>query len=64
MKFQRIKEILFEAAKNAGLTEYDVYYRMTEDESAEAVNNQPNSCSSGTSGGLCYGAVWRIGRSH
>lgn len=54
MKFQRIKEILFEAAQNAGLTEYDVYYRMTEDESAEAVNNQPNSCSSGTSGGICF----------
>ena len=54
MKFQQIKEILFEAARNAGLAEYDVYYRMSEEQSAEAVNNQPNSCSSGTSGGLCF----------
>ena len=54
MKFQKIKEILFEAAQAAGLTEYDVYYRMTEEQSAEAVNNQPNSCASGTSGGLCF----------
>ena len=54
MRFQRIKEILFEAAQNAGLTEYDVYYRMTEEQSAEAVNNQPNSCSSGTAGGICF----------
>ncbi len=54
MRFQKIKEILFDAAQHAGLTEYDVYYRMTEEQSAEAVNNQPNSCSSGTSGGLCF----------
>ena len=54
MRFQKIKEILFEAAQNAGLTEYDVYYCMAEDESAEAINNAPNSCSSGTSGGLCF----------
>ena len=54
MKFQQIKEILFQAAQNAGLAEYDVYYRMTEEQSAEAVNNQPNSCSAGTAGGLCF----------
>ena len=54
MKFQQIKEILFQTAQNAGLAEYDVYYRMTEEQSAEAVNNQPNSCSAGTAGGLCF----------
>lgn len=57
MRFQELKEILFKLAQNAGLTEYDVYYRMTEDQSAEAVNNQPNSCSSGTSGGICFRCV-------
>ena len=54
MKFQKIKEILFEAARNAGLTEYDVYYCMVEEESAEAINKAPNSCTSGTSGGICF----------
>ncbi len=54
MRFQKIKEILFEAAKNAGLTEYDVYYCMAEEQSAAAVNNAPDSCASGTSGGLCF----------
>ena len=54
MRFQKIKEILFEAAKNAGLTEYDVYYCMAEEESASAINNAPDSCSSGTSGGICF----------
>ncbi len=54
MSFEKIKEILFAAAKEAGLTEYDVYYCMTEEQSADAVNNAPNSCSSGTSGGLCF----------
>ena len=54
MSFERIKEILFAAAKAAGLTEYDVYYCMAEEQSADAVNNQPNSCSSGTTGGLCF----------
>ena len=54
MRFQKIKEILFETAQGAGLTDYDVYYCMAEEQSAEAVNNQPNSSSSGTSGGLCF----------
>ena len=54
MKFEKIKEVLFEAAKRAELTEYDVFYTMTDDESAEALNGQMNSCTSGVSGGVCF----------
>ncbi len=54
MKFEKIKEILFEAAKEAELTEFDIYYCLTDDQSAEALNGQMNSCSSGVSGGVCF----------
>lgn len=54
MKFDEIKTILFDAAARAGLTKYDVYYRFSEDESAEALNKEPSSCSSGAGGGVCF----------
>ena len=54
MRFEEIKEILFAAAKQAGLTEYDLYYCMTDDQSAEALNGEMNSCSAGTAGGICF----------
>ena len=34
MNFEEIKNVLFEAAKAAGLTDYDVYYRTATDLSA------------------------------
>ena len=30
MRFEEIKKLLFSAAEQAGLTEYDVYYRFTD----------------------------------
>ena len=57
MRFEEIKKLLFSAAEQAGLTEYDVYYRMDEAESAEALNGAPDACSSGTSGGVCFRCV-------
>ncbi len=54
MNFEQIKELLFAEAKKAGLLEYDVYFRMTSDMSADALNREPSSFSSGTSGGVSF----------
>ena len=54
MSFEKIKEILFEAAGAAGLTDYDVYARTATDISADALNHEPNASSFGTSGGVCF----------
>lgn len=54
MSFEEIKNILFEAARAHGLTEYDVYYRMATDLSADALNHEPNASSFGSSGGVSF----------
>lgn len=54
MNFSQMKEILFREAKKAGLTDYDVYYRMGESISADAIGKKPNSFSSGTAGGISF----------
>lgn len=54
MRFEEMKTILFEAAARAGLTDFDVYYRFGEDEGAEALNRELNSCSSGAGGGVSF----------
>ena len=54
MNFNEMKEVLFRAAKAAGLTDYDVYFRMASDAGAEALNRELSSCTSGTSGGISF----------
>lgn len=54
MSFEEIKKILFDAAKEAGLTDYDVYYRMSTELSADALNHEPNASSFGTAGGVSF----------
>ena len=54
MNFSEMKEILFGEAKKAGLTDYDVYFRMASDASAEALNRELSSCTSGTTGGISF----------
>ena len=54
MNFTEIKDVLFREAKRAGLAEYDVYFRMVEDISADALGKEPNSFSSGASGGVSF----------
>ncbi len=54
MSFEQIKEILFAAARRAGLTDYDVYYRMGTDISADALNREPNASSFGSMGGVSF----------
>ncbi len=57
MSFEEIKSILFDAAAQAGLTEYDVYYAFSDSEGAEALNKELNSCSSDASGGVSFRCV-------
>lgn len=54
MNFEKIKEILFAAAKAAGLQDYDVYYRVSTDLSADALNREPNASAFGTAGGVSF----------
>ena len=57
MSFLEIKNVLFEAARAAGLTDYDVYYRTATDLSADALNHSPNASSFGMSGGVSFRCV-------
>lgn len=54
MNFKEIKDILFREAKRAGLTEYDVYFRMASDVGAEALNRELSSCAFGAKGGVSF----------
>jgi PmbA protein len=54
MKFTEIKNILFREAKRAGLEDYDIYFRVSDSISADALGKKPNSFSFGTSGGVCF----------
>ena len=54
MSFEEIKKVLFDAAIKAGLTDYDVYYRMSTELSADALNHEPNASSFGTVGGVSF----------
>ena len=57
MNFSEIKQVLFTAAKAAGLTEYDLYYRVSTDISAEALNGEPSAASFGAKGGVTFRCV-------
>ena len=54
MNFEQMKKILFAEAEKAGLQDYDIYYRVGTDASAEALNREPNAFSFGTSGGISF----------
>lgn len=54
MNFERIKQLLFTAAKKMGLTEYDVYYSATANMSADTVKHELNSCTFGEHCGVTF----------
>ncbi len=54
MNFEKIKELLFAEAAKMGLTEYDVYFKMSEELSADALNREPNAFGLGKSGGVSF----------
>ncbi len=57
MKFEEMKQALISAAKEAGLTEYEIYYQMDESISAETLENEISSFASGVSGGVCFRCI-------
>ena len=54
MNFEQIKTILFDKAKELGLAEYDVYFKMSSSVDAEALKKEPSTFSSGTVGGVSF----------
>ena len=52
--FERIKAVLFEEARAAGLSEFDVYFTQGSNVSAEAQNREVGALTSGTAGGVCF----------
>ncbi len=57
MDFNSIKEYLFDAARNAGLDEYEVYFMESDGISAETLKDEISSFSSTVSGGICFRCI-------
>ena len=57
MDFNSVKEYLFEAAKKAGLDEYEVYFMESDGISAETLRDEISSFSSTVSGGICFRCI-------
>ena len=53
MNFDNLKKALGEAAKNAGIGEYEIYYAASSETSVGGLNKEINSFSSGSKGGIC-----------
>ena len=54
MDFEALKNALFAEAKAQGLTEYEVYAKMSSDLSATVQGRELQSVTSGTEGGVCF----------
>ena len=57
MDFNSIKEYLFDAARSAGLDEYEVYFMESDGISAETLKDEISSFSSTVSGGICFRCI-------
>ena len=57
MDFNSVKEYLFDAAKNAGLDEYEVYFMESDGISAETLKDEISSFQSTVSGGICFRCI-------
>lgn len=57
MDFNSVKEYLFEAAKKAGLDEYEVYFMESDGISAETLKDEISSFSSTVSGGIGFRCI-------
>ena len=57
MDFNSVKEYLFDAAKNAGLDEYEIYFMESEGVSAETLKDEISSFSSTVSGGIGFRCI-------
>ncbi len=59
MQFQEFKDYVVTAAKDAGLTEYEIYYKNTVQVNVMAVSdqNKVNQFSSSENGGVCFRCI-------
>lgn len=57
MDFNSVKKYLFDAAKKAGLSEYEVYFMESDGISAETLKDEVSSFSSTVSGGICFRCI-------
>ena len=57
MNFEQAKEALVDAAKAAGLTEYEIYYMQGESMSAETLKDEISSFSSSVGGGISFRCI-------
>ncbi len=53
MNYELLKSAIEKEAKREGVSEYEIYYMSNEELSIDTLNKQPNSFSSGNSGGIC-----------
>ena len=53
MNYELLKAAIENEAKAQGLAEYEIYYMSSEELSVDTLNREPNSFSSGNSGGIC-----------
>ena len=53
MNFELLKAAIENEARAQGVCEYEIYYMSSEELSVDTLNKQPNSFSSGNSGGIC-----------
>ncbi|MGM9682938.1 MAG: TldD/PmbA family protein [Eubacteriales bacterium] len=57
MKFDEISALLSDAARSAGIEEYEIYYTESEDLSAETLKDEISGFSSGVSKGVCFRCI-------
>ena len=53
MNYELLKKAIEEAARAQGVSEYEIYYMSSGELSVDTLNKEPNSFSSGNSGGIC-----------
>ena len=57
MNFENIKNCVFEAAKQAGIEEYEIFYTSDSSISAETLGDEISAFAYGVSGGICFRCV-------
>ena len=57
MNFENIKSCVFEAARDAGIGEYEIFYTSDSSVSAETLKDEISAFTYGVSGGICFRCV-------
>ena len=57
MTFQEFKNLVIEACKEAGITEYELYYQAGSSVSVDTFQHSVNEFSASTSGGVCFRCI-------